>query len=113
LFPWEAHNSFHSMNDNVFSLLASIVLQHVTGRHRPRGEAAMGGKRVLYVFPKQSRAQAKESFMFKLLRVIFDGEVGQGDCFPSLPGLCSGYGVCLCGRCGLPAVSSAAALSVW
>ena len=74
------------MNDNVFSLLASIVLQHVTGRHRPRGEAAMGGKRVLYVFPKQSRAQAKESFMFKLLRVIFDGEVGQGDCFPSLPG---------------------------
>ena len=71
LFPWEAHNSFHSLNDNVFSLLSSIVLQHVTGSLR--GPA----KRVLYVFAKQSKAQAKESFMFKLLRVIFDGEVGQ------------------------------------
>lgn len=70
LFPWEAHNSFHSLNDNVFSLLSSIVLQHVTG--------SLQGptKRVLYVFGKQSKAQAKESFMFKLLRVIFDGEVG-------------------------------------
>eukprot|EP01035_Chromulina_nebulosa_P003896 gene3896-5326_t len=69
LFPWEAHNSFHSLNDNVFSLLSSIVLQHVTG--------SLQGptKRVLYVFGKQSKAQAKESFMFKLLRVIFDGEV--------------------------------------
>ena len=74
LHPWESSNSFHSFNDNVLAVLATVVLQHVVGADTtsPLG----GGHRTLFMFRKNAFSKkAATSQLFKLLFWIFEGDV--------------------------------------
>jgi hypothetical protein len=66
LFPWEAHNTFHALNDNVLSVLSNVILHYL---HTPAGLSALSMPRyTLYTF--QSSVGAP-TLMFHLLSVIF------------------------------------------
>jgi len=74
LHPWESSNSFHSFNDNVLAVLATVVLQHVVGADRTA--PADGGHRTLFMFRKESFSKRSvASQLFKLLFWVFEGDV--------------------------------------
>lgn len=64
LFPWERHNTFHAMNDNLLSVLASMSITYLTSQKLPDS---------LFLF-KQHRSE-RQSLMFDLVHIIFDGRV--------------------------------------
>ena len=69
LHPYYVDNNFHALNDNVFSVLASVVLQHIMG-------AAMEGSshRTLFLFRNRDKAEKvhNASPMYKMLYMLFD-----------------------------------------
>eukprot|EP01041_Mallomonas_annulata_P008865 gene8865-18363_t len=68
-FPWESRNAFHSLNDNLMSVLASIVIQHIsTSLPLPR-------HRTLFLFNKDPEPTSTANLLFKLLHMVFEGDV--------------------------------------
>lgn len=66
LFPWEAHNAFHALNDNVLSVLANVITHYL---HTPQEVSALAMPRYkLYTF--QSRV-GEPKLMFRVLPVLF------------------------------------------
>ena len=81
LHPWEVGNAFHSLNDNVFSLLASIIMQHIKISSTPQKstititERASGFK-TLFLFNRMVDTRyTKSSLIFDTLLWLFEGDV--------------------------------------
>lgn len=79
LFPWELGNAYHTVNDNVLSVLASVVLQHVTDiTHYSGAGVDNPSHRTLFTFKGPNGSEkAQNSSLNSLLRVLFDGDVQQ------------------------------------
>ena len=77
LHPWEINNAYHSLNDNIMSVLSSIILQHITPitgdtKYVKKAE----GSKTLFLFNRLSfSAQLKTSLLFGILNWIFEGDV--------------------------------------
>jgi len=72
LFPWEVGNAFHVINDNVLSVLASVVLQYITDVTHGREQASARPKHhTLFMF----KPRGKPTLLMQLLNVLFDGDV--------------------------------------
>ena len=69
LHPYFPDNNFHALNDNVFSVLASVLLQHIMG-------ATLGGSihRTLFLFRNRDKPGQSHNLspMFKILYMLFD-----------------------------------------
>ena len=69
LHPYFPDNNFHALNDNVFAVLASVLLQHIMG-------ASTGGSihRPLFLFRNRDKPGKSHNLspMFKLLYLLFD-----------------------------------------
>ena len=69
LHPYFPDNSFHALNDNVFAVLASVALQHLTG-----AAAGAGDHRSLFLY--RDRAPGGQSrrptVMWRTLHTLFD-----------------------------------------
>lgn len=73
-FPWENTNSYHAFNDNIFAILAHVVLQHVTGSDSTF--ASGSGLRTLFMFRRTGFTKKTDvSQVFKLLFWLFEGDV--------------------------------------
>lgn len=69
LFPWEDFNGYHSLNDNILSVLASVYLQSFL-----TNEMIAIPKRV-YVFQRPKVQDKKPTSMFKLLHPLFSNQI--------------------------------------
>jgi len=81
LFPWEAANTYHSLNDNVLSIISSIVLQHVTSPTLPLSRylntSSDFGHRTLFLFKRiqGTDSSLNPSLLFQLFRLLFEDDV--------------------------------------
>ena len=77
LHPWEINNAYHSLNDNIMSVLSSIILQHITpvtddANYVHKAE----GSKSLFLFNRMSYStHLKTSLLFGILNWIFEGDV--------------------------------------
>lgn len=70
LHPWEAANAYHSLNDNVFSVLANIVMHHITPLRVAEGQ------KTLFLFNRMvSTKHAEVTHIFRILNWLFEGDV--------------------------------------
>jgi hypothetical protein len=70
--PWENHNGYHSINDNLFSVLGSLYLQMSTSE--VSGDINLS-KRQLLMFNRLSSLGQPATTLFHLLRVLFGKRV--------------------------------------
>jgi len=72
LLPWEVTNTFHVVNDNVLSVLASVVLQYLTDVTHGHDHAPARPKHhTLFMF----KPRGKPTLLMQLLAVLFGGDV--------------------------------------
>ena len=72
LFPWEVSNVYHLINDNILSVLASVVLQYITDVTHGQDRAPARPKHhTLFLF----RRRGKPPALMQLLTVLFGGDV--------------------------------------
>mmetsp|Transcript_4558 Transcript_4558/g.6973 ORF Transcript_4558/g.6973 Transcript_4558/m.6973 type:complete len:602 (+) Transcript_4558:85-1890(+) len=64
--PWLPTNSFHTLNDNVFSVVTQLIVQHIA---HPKPLTA---RRSLLLF---KGAEAKVGALFRSLETLFEGDV--------------------------------------
>jgi hypothetical protein len=70
LHPWEAANAYHSLNDNVFSVLANIVMHHITPLRIAEG------RKTLFLFNRMVISKnAEVTHIFRILNWLFEGDV--------------------------------------
>jgi hypothetical protein len=70
LHPWEAANAYHSLNDNVFSVLANIVMHHITPLRISEG------RKTLFLFNRMVISKnAEVTHIFRILNWLFEGDV--------------------------------------
>ncbi len=72
LFPWETNNAFHSLNDNLFSVLSSIVLHYLTATVEDIVQAP--NYKTLFLFTRIAIPK-DQTLVFKLLNVLFENDV--------------------------------------
>lgn len=70
-FPWEAKNAYHSLNDNLLSLLASITIQQIFNPH------TLPEYRTLLLLKPDPAVPGPFNHLFSLLKYIFDNDVRQ------------------------------------
>ena len=81
LHPWEAGNAFHSLNDNVFSILASIILQHtkISGTPQTSTQTMIkkaSGYKTLFLFNRMADNRNKKlTHIFNTLLWLFEGDI--------------------------------------
>mmetsp|Transcript_10090 Transcript_10090/g.9786 ORF Transcript_10090/g.9786 Transcript_10090/m.9786 type:complete len:373 (+) Transcript_10090:150-1268(+) len=71
LHQWEVTNTYHTLNDNILSILASIIVQYVSSTE------SMEEYRTLFVFNRMggSNRYAKPSKILDILFWLFQGDV--------------------------------------
>ena len=76
LHPWEAGNAFHSLNDNVLSVLASMVVQHITPPTGGPAAVNAEGYKTLFLFKRMVNTKdTKVSMLYNLIYWLFEGDV--------------------------------------
>lgn len=70
LHPWEAANAYHSLNDNVFSVLANVVMHHLSPLRVAEGQ------KTLFLFNRMVTSKyAEVTHIFRILNWLFEGDV--------------------------------------
>ena len=74
LHPWQSVNAYHAFNDNIIAVLATIVVQYLTGADDTFSTGS--GFRTLFMFRKLGYTNRKVvSQVFKILFWMFEGDV--------------------------------------
>lgn len=72
LFPWETNNAYHALQDNILSVLTTVILQYLTA---PTVSVQDTPLYTLYVFNRIGRESMGETaLLYDLLPVIFGEE---------------------------------------
>ena len=75
LFPWEVENAYHSLNDNLLSVLVSVILQHITDVTHGRGWSPSQFK-TLFMFSLTTQStKPRATKIMAFLRHMFNGDV--------------------------------------
>ena len=76
LFPWEVSNPYHALNDNVLSVLASVVLQYITDVTHSRAPTAKHAPtRPSHYTLFKFKHKDPHTPLMQLLHLLFDGDV--------------------------------------